>query len=121
MIVVMTPGWERRVQHEAAPIVYHSVQRLKYEVRKNLIRHVRTGELLRSVHTVPSTTGGAVHVGTDHWQFPEYGTPPHRIRARYKKALYWAGARHPVRQVWHPGMREYAPLRRALATVKIFG
>lgn len=31
------------------------------------------------------------------------GTPPHVIRPKIKKALYWVGARHPVRRVHHPG------------------
>lgn len=30
-------------------------------------------------------------------------TPPHVIEPRHKKALYWEGARHPVRRVNHPG------------------
>ena len=32
-------------------------------------------------------------------------TPPRVIRPRTKKALYWPGARHPVRSVRHPGSR----------------
>ena len=35
----------------------------------------------------------------------EEGTSPHIIRAKGKKALYWRGARHPVRKVNHPGSR----------------
>ena len=30
-------------------------------------------------------------------------TPPRTIRPRRKKALFWPGARHPVRSVRHPG------------------
>lgn len=30
-------------------------------------------------------------------------TPPRVIRPKNKKALFWPGARHPVRQVRHPG------------------
>ncbi len=33
------------------------------------------------------------------------GTRPHIIRPRLKKALYWKGARHPVRKVMHPGTK----------------
>lgn len=32
-------------------------------------------------------------------------TRPHMIQARNKKALFWAGASHPVRAVHHPGSR----------------
>jgi hypothetical protein len=48
------------------------------------------------------------------WSWLEYGTPPHWIRARHKQALWWDGARHPVREVYHPGTPEYAYMRRAL-------
>lgn len=33
------------------------------------------------------------------------GTRAHIIRPRGKKALFWVGARHPVRSVFHPGTR----------------
>ena len=35
----------------------------------------------------------------------EEGTRPHIIKAKNKKALYWKGARHPVKSVRHPGSR----------------
>ncbi len=43
------------------------------------------------------------------WSGVEYalavheGTKPHVIEPKNKKALYWDGARHPVRRVMHPG------------------
>jgi len=35
----------------------------------------------------------------------EYGAdiPPHGIEPRFKQALYWPGAEHPVKRVHHPG------------------
>lgn len=33
------------------------------------------------------------------------GSPPHVIRPKGKKALYWRGAAHPVRSVRHPGYK----------------
>jgi len=35
--------------------------------------------------------------------FVEKGTPPHIIEPVTKKALYWEGASHPVKRVYHPG------------------
>jgi hypothetical protein len=35
----------------------------------------------------------------------EEGTRPHTIRAKNKKALYWKGAKHPVKSVNHPGSK----------------
>lgn len=31
------------------------------------------------------------------------GTNPHIIEAKNKKYLFWPGADHPVKRVWHPG------------------
>jgi Phage virion morphogenesis family len=36
-------------------------------------------------------------------RFFHFGTKPHIIRPRTKKALYWIGAKHPVAKVNHPG------------------
>lgn len=33
------------------------------------------------------------------------GTRPHLIRPRFRRALHWPGAAHPVRVVHHPGTR----------------
>ncbi len=37
----------------------------------------------------------------------EQGTGPHIILPVKKRALYWKGAPHPVRMVFHPGSRAY--------------
>lgn len=35
--------------------------------------------------------------------YQDTGTRAHEIRPRRKRALYWKGASHPVKRVWHPG------------------
>ena len=35
----------------------------------------------------------------------EFGTRAHIIRPKSKKALYWKGAKRPVKQVSHPGSK----------------
>ena len=37
--------------------------------------------------------------------FVHDGTSPYTIRPRSKKALYWQGAKHPVKSVRHPGIK----------------
>ena len=44
----------------------------------------------------------------------EYGTPPHVITPKGKKALYWDGAQYPVKKVMHPGTRPNPIVRRAI-------
>ncbi|WP_299523269.1 hypothetical protein [uncultured Methanobrevibacter sp.] len=40
-----------------------------------------------------------------YWPYVNYGTGPHTIVPRNKKALYWKGAKHPVPKVNHPGIQ----------------
>lgn len=46
--------------------------------------------------------------------FIEFGTRPHVIRPKTKRALAWKGAEHPVRLVHHPGTKPQHVLHRAL-------
>lgn len=46
--------------------------------------------------------------------FLEYGTRPHIINPKNKKALYWKGADHPVKKVMHPGTQSYRPFTKGL-------
>jgi hypothetical protein len=45
--------------------------------------------------------------GIGYARYIEYGTRPHLILPNIKGALYWPGAQHPVRRVYHPGTRAY--------------
>lgn len=67
----------------------------------------RTGRTARSVKSFVAGGGPIVegHFGSDYevFEFLERGTRPHIIEPRFKKALFWPGARHPVRRVRHPG------------------
>lgn len=50
----------------------------------------------------------------EYWMTVEFGSGPHVITPRNKKALYWPGARHPVARVNHPGTPVQPFLRPAL-------
>jgi hypothetical protein len=45
--------------------------------------------------------------------FVALGTRAHRIVPNRKKALFWPGAAHPVKSVWHPGTKPNDWLVRA--------
>lgn len=46
-----------------------------------------------------------IAIDDQRWLFLDEGTKPHVIRPWRKRALFWPGARHPVRQVRHPGIK----------------
>lgn len=75
---------------------------------------VNSGDLVRSIQVKNYGKKWRVVVGTDHWRYVEYGTPPHRIRPRRRKALYWDGAPHPMKIVRHPGAEAQPFMRAAL-------
>ena len=66
----------------------------------------RTGALAASIGgEVQSPVVGIVRSGLHYAQFVEEGTRPHLIGPRRKQALFWAGAAHPVKRVYHPGTK----------------
>jgi hypothetical protein len=70
---------------------------------------VKTGELKKSgkvKKAYPKDLKAVVSFGDDKVGYAamvEYGTGPHAITPKNKQALYWPGADHPVKYVWHPG------------------
>jgi hypothetical protein len=81
--------------------------------------NVQTGRLRSSIHKrlIRDTQGLACEIGTpvSYARFVEFGTGPTVIFPREKKALYWKGARHPVRYVIRTGNRAYPFLIPALS------
>lgn len=72
----------------------------------------RTGHAKQSLHSGVENQGNRLIFylahGVKYGRHLEEGTPPHIIRPKNKKALYWRGAKHPVKVVRHPGSRSYA-------------
>ena len=85
---------------------------------------VNTGALMGSITSGVEEDTNTVWVGAgfdaevDYAKYVEYGTPPHIISPKDKKALYWKGAEHPVKRVKHPGTRPKPFLRPAANKVK---
>ena len=67
---------------------------------------VKTGHLRRGITTDVGNMEVTVHTSNIKYaRGVEEGTRPHIIRTKNKKALYWKGAKHPVKSVRHPGSR----------------
>lgn len=64
-----------------------------------------TGRLRTSITKKVDRRGVEVGTGVRYGAIHQFGgrTPPRVIRPRRKKALFWPGARHPVKRVNHPG------------------
>ena len=88
--------------------VKNSALNIQKNAKSNLTKNksVDTGHLRRGISTDIRGLGATLHTSNIKYApGVEYGTKAHIIRAKNKKALYWKGAKHPVKKVNHPGSR----------------
>lgn len=82
----------------------------------------RTSHARQSIHSGVEGRGRELTLflahGVKYGAFLEEGTPPHVIRPKNKKALYWKGAAHPVKKVNHPGTKAYPILEDTIRSNK---
>ncbi|MFD4572097.1 HK97 gp10 family phage protein [Streptomyces sp. NPDC058417] len=106
--------------------VKRAVERTRMDVQNEARRRapVDTGRLRSSI--VSRAEGGGRNIGyvvgsnVNYAAAVEYGTAPHVIKPKDKKALYWPGAAHPVAKVNHPGSRAQPFLRPAIELTPVF-
>lgn len=84
----------------------------------------RSGKLRESIRVETRRVGamsvaGEVYSKLPYAIFMEMGTSAHVIRAKNKRALFWKGARHPVKEVRHPGTRAYGFMRGGFEAGKV--
>ncbi|MFE7461665.1 hypothetical protein ACWFMI_23550 [Nocardiopsis terrae] len=108
---------ERAWYERLAPSVRRAENRLARAVAADARRYVGvdTGTLRKTIRV----RGNKVTAGgprASYWYFHHEGTRPHVIEPRFKQALYWPEARHPVARVKHPGTKANPFLKRALYT-----
>lgn len=82
---------------------------LENEAKVNASWKDRTGHARQSINGKASNRGSIYRIslshGVEYGEILEEGSKPHIIRPTNKKALYWRGASHPVKQVNHPGTK----------------
>jgi HK97 gp10 family phage protein len=106
--------------------VKRAVERTRIDVQNEARRRapVDTGRLRSSIVSRAEGSGRSVGyvIGTNvnYAAAVEYGTSPHVITPKNKRALYWPGAAHPVAKVNHPGTKAQPFLRPAIEMTEIF-
>lgn len=73
---------------------------------------VKTGRLRAGIRSRISPFKGIVESTVKYGIFVHEGTKSHIIRPVRRKALYWKGARSPVKSVYHPGTRPNPFMKR---------
>lgn len=92
------------------------------EGQVKLLTPVVKGTLRRSVRSNATSAGpavlGVVFSNKNYAAAVEKGARARFIRPVKKKALYWKGAKHPVRRVWWPGFTGRFMFRKGLSKSK---
>ena len=79
-----------------------------------LVCPVDKGRLRNSIRVIITDEGLRI-IMVDYGRFVEFGTPPHTIKPKGKKALHWGGKEGPiVKEVKHPGTRPNPFVRNTL-------
>ena len=92
------------VEEDVKKVVKNSAFNIERNAKSSA--SVKTGHLRRSISTKIGDMEATIHTSNlKYAPMVEFGTRPHIIRAKNKKALYWKGATHPVKQVNHPGSK----------------
>lgn len=95
---------EKKIQN----VIKNSAMTIERNAKSNLTsnKSVKTGHLRRGITTNIGNMEATVHTSNIKYAvMVEKGTKAHIIRPKNKKALYWKGASHPVKQVNHPGSK----------------
>jgi hypothetical protein len=99
-----------RRMHRTAPLVLEAqMGRLGDRItnRIQLFAPKVTGALRRAIVFEQRGMNISISDRSSYGIFVRLGTRPHLIVPRFKKALYWPGAAHPVRWVNHPGNQPF--------------
>ena len=92
----------------AAPILQRALAASQAILAKHTVKGVvpwRTGFLTQSFRAEMTTGLLRWFPTASYAPYVEFGTAPHVIAPKEKKALYWPGAAHPVARVNHPGTK----------------
>lgn len=105
---------------ELSKAIKTSVNLIRPIMRKEVPRGA-TRRLSANIQAKSSGLKGSVGPNLDitpYAIFVHEGTSPYTIRPKAKKALWWPGARHPVRSVRHPGIKANRFVERAFGQIK---
>lgn len=111
-IKIATRDTSGRLTKEAEKIAKERIQTPSRKPGKG------TGAYFQSIHS-DLKDGSSSFTGSLKSESPiagiiEFGSPPHIIRPKGNKLLFWPGARHPVKEVKHPGTPAFRVLGDAV-------
>lgn len=107
-LVIDLKGMSKEIRSDVQRVLKNSGFNIEAKAKRNLSSNgsVKTGHLRQGIATDVGNLEVTVHTSNIKYaRMVEEGTRPHTIKARGKRALYWKGARHPIKSVKHPGSK----------------
>ena len=102
----------RKLSDEAESNVNKAIKDSAFNIQRSAMSNlasngsVKTGHLRRSISVDMGNLEATIHTSNVKYAvMVEKGAKAHIIKPKSKKALYWKGASHPVKQVNHPGSK----------------
>ena len=102
----------KKLSDEAENNVNKAIKDSAFNIQRNAMSNlasngsVKTGHLRRSISVDMGNLEATIHTSNVKYAvMVEKGTKAHIIKPKNKKALYWKGTSHPVKQVNHPGSK----------------
>lgn len=126
VVVIMEPGWQEKMRPHINDFMDDIADDVADTAR--ILAPVDTGFLKANIRVHDRIApGGGLRIGrrvqahANYAAYVELGTTAHIIRPRFKKALWWEGAAHPISpSVRHPGATARPFLRPALYFMRSF-
>ena len=106
--VIDLKGTSEDIRSDIQKVLKKSGFNIEARAKRNITNNgsIKTGHLRRGITTDVGNMEVTVHTSNIKYaRGVEEGTRSHIIRPKNKKALYWKGAKHPVKQVNHPGSK----------------
>lgn len=95
---------------------------IEKQAKSNATWRDQTSHARQSIHSGVEGGGKSFTLflahGAEYGKYLEEGTKPHLIKPKGKKALFWSGASHPVKEVNHPGTSKQPVLEDTLKNSK---
>ena len=113
-------GVYRHLEHRADLVIIEAERTAPVDTGQYAFGRGGEGGFRKDRFRVRGRAGVRVTALAPHAAIIEFGTRAHVIEANTggfkhsKKALYWPGARHPVKKVNHPGTPAFHTMRNAL-------
>lgn len=96
--------------------IKQKVQQLIFRTHGIIVQNcpVDTGRLRSSINVEKQGEDWVIGTNVPYAEYVELGVKRHKIKPTNKKALYWKGAPHPVKEVQHPGYDGYLMFQKGV-------